>query len=171
MGTSPCNLSLNPCSLIIVSLTGVAEGIGVGVAVGSGVAVGVSVGEGVCVGTGVLVDSIVGSGLGVAGTSVGGAASGVDVAVSGGMVAVGAAAGMEVAVTAVGTTPSSPVRPSPPQAMAAMIDNVNKPNRLMNPILFCIVIYLIRRPWMSNQTCSPTMLCAEVTVSGLLPIT
>ena len=118
-----------------VSITGVAEGIGVGVSVGSGVAVGVSVGEGVCVGTGVLVDSIVGSG-GVAGTSVGGAASGVDVAASGGMVAVGAA---------VGTTPVSP-----PQAVAAMIDNVNKPNRLINPILFCIVISLIRRPWMSN---------------------
>lgn len=126
---------------MIVSITGVAEGMGVGVSVGSGVAVGVSVGEGVCVGTGVLVDSIVGSGLGVAGTSVGGAASGVDVAASGGMVAVGAA---------VGTTPVSP-----PQAMAAMIDNVNKPNRLMNPILFCMVISLIRRPWMSNQTCSP----------------
>ena len=107
-------------------------------------------------GTGVLVDSIVGSGLGVAGTSVGGAASGVDVAASG---------------AAVGTTPASPVRPSPPQAMAAMIDNVNKPNRLMDPIIFCIVISLIRRPWMSNQTCSPTMLCAEITVSGLLPIT
>ena len=82
-------------------------------------------------GTGVLVDSIVGSGLGVAGTSVGGAASGVDVAASG---------------AAVGTTPVSPVRPSPPQAMAAMIDNVNKPNRLMDPIIFCIVIFLIRRP-------------------------
>ena len=132
-----------------------------------GIGVGVSVGEGVCVGTGVLVDSIVGSGLGVAGTSVGGAASGVDVAASRGMVAVGAAAGMGV----VGSPPASPVRPSSPQAMTAMIDNVNKPNRLMLAILFCIVISLIQCPWMSNQTCSPTMLRAEIMVPRLLPIT